>query len=547
MPGPTSALAMLAIRSPPSPPNILRVNKIPGAFMILTFAMVSSNAQTVSSPAVLKADDFKPYIDTFNRNDDEVYREVESVRNDQAWDFLKEQIPLLDCPDKNLEEIYYFRWWTYRKHIKQTPDGFVITEFMPNVPWAGKDNTINCAAGLHIAEGRWLRDPKYINDYLAFWLHKGGALRSYSFWIADAAWDYYLVTGDAAFAKSLLPDLVANYREWEKTHLDPNGLYWQEDALDGMEMSIGGSGYRATINSYMYGDAMAISRLAELSGDATLAAEFRDKAARIKKNLQEKLWDKDAAFFKVSPRGEEIKLAQVRELHGYTPWCFDLPDAGYEAAWKQIADPKGFHAPFGLTTAEQRDPHFAVAYTGHECQWNGPSWPFATSMALRAMANLLNDYHQDVVTKQDYFDQLGIYTRAQHLKRDDGKIVPWIDEDLNPFTGDWIAHTLLAQRQQPPPLRGKDYNHSTYADLIITGLIGLRPRADDTVEINPLLPDGAWNYFCLDHIPYHGRTLTILYDKTGSHYNKGVGLQILANGTVIAHAPALGHLTGKLP
>jgi hypothetical protein len=29
---------------------------------------------------------------------------------------------------------------------------------------------------------------------------------------------------------------------------------------------------------------------------------------------------------------------------------------------------------------------------------------------------------------------------------------------------------------------------------------------------------------------YHGRTLTILYDKSGNRYKKGKGLRVLANG-----------------
>lgn len=33
-----------------------------------------------------------------------------------------------------------------------------------------------------------------------------------------------------------------------------------------------------------------------------------------------------------------------------------------------------------------------------------------------------------------------------------------------------------------PKERGQDYNHSTCNDLIITGLVGLRPRIDDVVE-----------------------------------------------------------------
>src|ERR1017187_511263 len=78
--------------------------------------------------------------------------------------------------------------------------------------------------------------------------------------------------------------------------------------------------------------------------------------------------------------------------------------------------------------------------------------------------------------------------------------------------------------------RGKDYNHSTYCDLIITGLAGLRTRADEVIEVKPLVPDGTWDYFCLDNVLYHGRTLTILYDKSGNRYKKGKGLRVLANG-----------------
>lgn len=64
---------------------------------------------------------------------------------------------------------------------------------------------------------------------------------------------------------------------------------------------------------------------------------------------------------------------------------------------------KGFHAPYGPTTAEQRHPGFKISYQGHECQWNGPSWPMATSVTMTALANVLNNYEQDAISKQDYF------------------------------------------------------------------------------------------------------------------------------------------------
>ena len=527
--------------------------------LVLTMAVMGSamvvNADTSSaSPRaswLLKPEAFRHYVEAFNKNDDELFQQ--SIPNAHAWEFLERNIPLLDCPDKEIEEIYYFRWWTYRKQIKETPVGFVITEFLPQVPWSGKYNTISCAAGHHLREGRWLLDRKYMDDYTLFWLRKGGAARLYSFWIADSVWQRYCVTGDRDEALDLLPDLIKNYQGWEKERRDSTGLYWQSDNRDGMECSIGGSGYRATINTYQYGDARAIARIAELAGNLELAREYNDKAAAIKGLVQQKLWDDKAQFFKVLPKGENKKLSDARELHGLTPWYCDLPDADKSVAWKQLMDPQGFYAPYGPTSAEQRHPRFRIEYLWHECRWNGPSWPFATAITLTALANLLNDYQQDVVGRKDYFETLKIYAKSQHRKLDDGRIVPWIDENLNPTNGDWIARTRLKTWKNGTwdPARGgvergKDYNHSTYCDLIITGLIGLRPRADETVEVNPLLPDGLWDYFCLDRIPYHGRTLTILWDKTGKRYGKGAGLHIVCNGKEIATADKLTRVTGTL-
>jgi len=504
---------------------------------------ISGNAQR-AKPQVLRAASFQHFVDGFNQNDHELPSSF--ISNSMAWDFLQKNIPLFDCPDKDITEIYYFRWWTYRKHIKTTPDGFIITEFLPPVGWAGKYNSIDCAAGHHFYEGRWLADARYLDDYAMFWFRKGGEPRRYSFWAADSLWAQYLVSGNDRVIKELLPDLMANYEAWERDHRDTNGLFWQTADRDGMEVAPGGDGYRPTINSYMYGDAMAIANIAKLSGQKEVAEKFMSKAAEIKHLVQEKLWDSEAQFFEVLPRRPNSRWADVREELGYTPWYFNLPDSDKSAAWSQLVDPHGFRAPYGPTTAEQRSSGFRVAYQGHECQWNGPSWPFATAITLTALANLLDNYDQSVISQNDYFDLLQIYARSQHLRLADGRIVPWIDEDLNPANGDWISRTLLQQRGSEIPERGKDYNHSTFCDLIISGLVGLRPRADEMVEVHPLAPL-AWDYFCLDQVRYHGHWLTILWDKTGTHYKKGKGLRVLADGREIAVGDSLERLTAALP
>ena len=70
---------------------------------------------------------------------------------------------------------------------------------------------------------------------------------------------------------------------------------------------------------------------------------------------------------------------------------------------------------------------------------------------------------------------------------------------------------------------------------MITGLVGLRPRADNIIEINPLLPaKKKWNWFCLDNVMYHGKVITIIWDKTGKKYNKGKGLTVWVDGKLSA-------------
>ena len=109
-----------------------------------------------------------------------------------------------------------------------------------------------------------------------------------------------------------------------------------------------------------------------------------------------------------------------------------------------------------------------------------------------------------------------------------------------------IARTVLQRRGGGIKERGKDYNHSTFCDPVITGLVGLRPRLDDTLEINPLVPEGAWDYFCLDSVPYHEHSVTVVYDRLGDHYHHGRGLRAFVDGKQVAASETLTRLTAAL-
>ena len=481
--------------------------------------------------AVLKPADFAHHIERFNTMEDE--NVTNAIANADAWSWLQAEIPLFECPDREVEEMYYFRWWSFRKHLEQTTNGFVLTEFLT------RPAPVSSALGHQLAEGRWLHSQHYLDDYVRYWLGTPASrqqLHKYSSWLQAALWQRYLVTGDKQFVVSRLDDLVADYRQWEKEKQTADGLFWQFDVRDAMEESISGSrtdkNLRPTINSYMFGNAQAIAKIARLAGDRKTAGEFEAKAAQLKKLVQEKLWNADAGFFEV--RRADGKFSNAREELGFIPWMFELPDAGQggDAAWRQLADPAGFTAPYGITTAERRSPFFRTHGYGH-CEWDGAVWPFATSQTLDALANVLRDYPTPVVTPTDYFDALLTYVHSQHAG---GR--PYIGEYLDETTGQWFDGKAD---------RSRFYNHSTFADLIVTGIAGLVPRADHQVQVFPLLPAETWAWFCLDGVNYHGRTLTILWDKDGTRYHRGAGLAVLADGKEIARGEKLSKLTGKLP
>ena len=502
--------------------------------ILFLFILSGRSALCQPKPLVLKFVSFKHYVDYFNKMEDENIRQA--IPNDSAWAWMKRNIPLFECPQRDFEEIFYYRWWTLRKHIRKTEQGYVFTEFLVPRTYADKYNLIASALGHHIYESRWLHDKEYMDDDLKIW-YRGNEgkplkkLRFYSSWNMDAIYNRFLVNNDKKIILDLLPDLEADYTAWEQEKKLPGGLYWQYDVRDAMEETISGGrkekNPRPSINAYMYGNARALAAMALLNGENSV--RYAAKADSIQQNVQTKLWNGRDSFFEVSKEQGDT-LSNVKEEIGFIPWYFNLPDSNFNIAWKSVSDIKTFCAPSGITTADRSHPGFRT-HGCCKCEWDGAVWPFASSQTLTAMANLLNNYQQNYVGNNDYFGLLEAYTKSQYWK---GK--PYIGEYLDEKTGEWLKGEE----------RSRYYNHSTFNDLIITGLIGLRPRADNIVEVNPLLPAGKWDWFCLDNILYHGKILTIIWDKTGTKYKKGKGLTIWSNGKKIASANKLMKMTGRI-
>ncbi len=506
---------------------------------ILTYLLTAvcwANLQA-QQPMLLKYADFDHYVRYFNSMEDENI--VQAIPNAQASQWMQANIPLFTCPQQNFEEIFYYRWWTLRKHIKNTEKGFVFTEFLVQRSYADKYNLISSGLGHHIYESRWLHNKTYMDNNLHVW-YRGNEgkplkkLRFYSSWNIDAIYNRYLVNGDKSFLLNMLPDLKEDYAAWEIEKRGANGLYWQYDVRDAMEETISGGrnekNPRPSINGYMYGNTKALAAIMQMSGDVALAELYSQKADSLKQFTQMLLWHPAHEFFEVRKEKGDT-LSNVKEEIGFIPWYFNLPDSKYNTAWKSLLDTKTFCAPFGITTADRSHPGFRT-HGCCKCEWDGAVWPFATAQTLTALANLLNHYQQSFVTDSAYFSLLNTYVESQYYR---GR--PYIGEYLDEKTGYWL---------KGDEERSRYYNHSTFNDLIISGLVGLRPRADNIVEVRPLVPDGRWDWFCLDNVLYHGKIITIIWDKDGTKFKKGKGLGLWVNGKKIASSLKLDKVSGKI-
>ncbi|KAL2859367.1 Six-hairpin glycosidase-like protein [Aspergillus pseudodeflectus] len=482
--------------------------------------------------------------------------------NDAPW--YRDRIPLFKSSVSEIEEVYYYRWGLFRAHQRDLgAEGFLSTEFINDVgwqvsPWAILIN----AANYHLREGRWSRDRRFKEDYANVLFGSNTNPHQFSEVMADGVWQGYLVDGALKDAAARLESMQRVYNSWNTTeniggYDTSKGLYYIQPLTDATEYTIasidasggidgftGGNAFRPSINSYQYANALAISHLAALTGDHALADEYRDRAETVKELVQEHLWNSTFEHFidRFYVDNEYVTYwdpIRGRELVGYVPWTHDLPDDDetFAQAWKHIIDPEKLAGSHGLRTNEPSYEYYMRQYRYEgdhpECQWNGPAWPYQTTQALTALANLLDHYPTSsatgIVTKSDYVAILLQYAQLHYNPSYDGILN--LEEDYNADTGVPIVGLT----------RSPHYFHSGFIDQVITGFVGIRPSADDILEVNPLIDDTV-EYFRIERILYHGHDVAVQWDASGDRYGTR-GLTVEVDGEVVAQSDTLTRQT----
>ncbi|KAK8256672.1 Six-hairpin glycosidase-like protein [Phyllosticta capitalensis] len=497
--------------------------------------------------------------------------------DDVQW--YLDNIPFIDVPDQQLQDVYYYRASVIKRHLKYVHEshGFIFTEFIHPVSWASKFQTIPDSAGHHILESRWLRDTNYAKDLILAYTRGGTEALSgisYTHYVQRAILEHAQATGDAAFLTAQLSGMIASFNLWDIQLDNTTGLYhrtplsdaqeyslpgylvggpnggpvqqWNDAANDYSTIFLGPETYRPSHNAYMIANARAIAEVARIAGNASLAQQWSTRAATLEQRMRDLLWDDELQFWIDVICGTNTP-AVGRQLIGYFPFRFDVfasvsnassPSAaevrGLEAGLS--ADGEGFLTEFGPTTLEQRNPYYtALKNSTYCCVWNGQSWPFSTGVYLGTLARIARANMSELVTKEFWGSEFEKYVRTNYR---DG--VPYTAESHYPtvdmWSGDHANHS-------------EHYLHSTFFDNVFANLLGIIPTLDDRLELRPLVPDN-WTHFAVENLPYHGSLLTLLWDRDGAHYtqaNHSAGLSIFHNGALLHTQPALGPLNLTLP
>jgi hypothetical protein len=122
---------------------------------------------------------------------------------------------------------------------------------------------------------------------------------------------------------------------------------------------------------------------------------------------------------------------------------------------------------------------------------------------------------------------------------------------VNPFDPYWRpnAHEYYSKWEpnqanfHPKPSDISHDFHSMYLSLVVEGVVGLTPRADAQIELDPAARQ--WSHFMLDRLRHRGHDLTIAWDQPdGEVAYDGVpqGFSLYVDGKLAFTRQALGHV-----
>jgi hypothetical protein len=441
-----------------------------------------------------------------------------------------DNVPYIDIPDANVKKMSYYRTFLNRYNM-----------FDGNIPgndyqWPvsiegvlGYNNAITVSQPMHEQDLKYFRDPVYAyGDWVsagetskcaAFTDNPGNALNwnnDLEQYLGAEAWQSYLVHGgEPAILRNLAHYIECDVRGWlakfDANHNDlmewASGFYTgnDSDAVALVYFNTPGTGRNAigraqdrTETAFWYSGARAAESIYALLGDDAKRDELHALAERLKTAVLG-LWDPVEKVFK--QRDVETGTAiPWKDQQNFSPFTEGVaPDTDdYKQALRFFADKAEFPI-MPSYTADQADKAAARA-AGKPGSNNFSN--INLTLQARLFGKALRDYPSPYVTPDSYRKLLEWgawteYVNGDNRYPDNNEYFSNWNPDTKTFTRSSIHHNILG----------------AFNFMLIDGIAGVTPRADDTLELRPI--DVGYDHYAIDNLRYHGSDLTLVWDKPG--------------------------------
>lgn len=487
---------------------------------------------------------------------------ADQISSYNGW--LADNVPAFSASEE-MTKIYWHRATSIlKKNLFHVGEGRLKKWGISEGRWTSNwyANMISYGAGHQIREARWLRNPQYCRDMVSTWCENerdNGIFPNfirpteigkgqYTDWITSTAWDAWCVEPDLDLLVTWADALKKNVDGWLAVYDTDNdglllvdshwwtGMEWQPSffAFNGWDKDKQDQQLeRVDLTAYVYGDAKNLAKVLKVIGDEQGSAHYSGVAETIRQAVTDTMWDPQTKYFySVEPTTHE--KAMVKEVVGVYPFYFSMlpPKQECVQAWLSVFDPEELYTTWPVASASKKCPAYSqdIKFNGKEvggCMWNGPTWPHANSLVMSALAATIRDYADPIITPDHFDSLLKSFTMAQfHEQKFE---FPWTGEYYNGDDGKWRTDQ-------------RDYNHSTYIDLVIADMAGLCPRNDEVLELQPMLSTKT-PQFVVDGIRYHGHDITIAWNLPGAGGDSPDGLEgyrVYVDGKLV-------HRTAEMP
>ena len=539
------------------------IDLIPGASKQITTRLVFAN-------------DFKDCYAKLSRlkSEDALRQRIKTF---DEW--FTTNVPEFHCSDPAVEKMYYYRWYLVKKAYINT------RKYVPDHPYRypalyeGQMGTwfpkiIGFPIPLQIAEARWLKDKSIAYDQARNTIASED-FYGYLNWTAYALWQLHLVAPDEKFLQEALPAMKRfialeeakdEDKDWLPTvwgswitgmEYQPSFFYFtnprwdhtkSEEFIEGDIFSRDPNVYKRWLPvervdeaTFYYLNNVAVTRVAEALGDQTTANEYRARAGKIKQAVLAKLWDaKTRFFYDIHPVTDE-KAIEAKSVVGFYPFIFgEMVGKEHLSVFDHMSNPREFWTPWPVSSASQDSPAYdsrgywklgphASPQNPHWYidSWNGPTWILSEALAVEALGGAVR-LSRSPALREMLNKLMKTYTEIQYLRGDHS--LPLTVEHYDSQTGEPIR--LLY-----------DYFHSSYNDLLIRFLVGITPRADHRLEIDPQV--SGWDCFALHDVAYRNHRISVIFDRGAGVTRlpeRGKGFFVLVDGREVYRATNPEHV-----